>query len=113
VQAVGDVTKTHRIRKYFAGTVIYDSGTVTNLAGATDYSLTATIIRESSTVVRCMVQAMTTSATATTPVTYTRITGLTLSGTNIIKTTGVAGGAGVAVGDIINKLEKIEWKSAD
>ena len=113
VQAVGDVTKTHRIRKYFAGTVIYDSGTITNLAGATDYSLTATIIRESSTVVRCMVQAMTTSATATTPVTYTRITGLTLSGTNIIKTTGVAGGAGVAVGDIINKLEKIEWKSAD
>jgi len=45
-------------------------------------------------------------------VTYTRITGLTLSGANILKITGIASNTNAAAGDITAKLGTVEWLPA-
>jgi len=107
----GSATATRRLKKYFGGTLIWDSGTLTLSAGG-DFSLTTEIIRESSTVVRVTVTVASTSASNVPYVTYTRITGLTLSGTNILKTTGIATGVGAAPADITNKMAKIRYEPA-
>lgn len=105
VQFVGSATAARRLKKYFAGTLIFDSGSLTLSAGG-DFTLRTLIIRESSSVVRVTVSVTTTSASTVPYSTYTRITGLTLTATNILKTTGIASGVGAASGDILNKLSK-------
>lgn len=113
IHIIANSTATRRIKKYFAGTLIWDSGDVTgqlNIGGATNTELwlETTVIRESATVVRVTVRAITTFTVATVPfVTYTRITGLTLTGTNILKTTGIASGSGAVSGDITNRMAKV------
>lgn len=112
VQFVSSATASRRLKKYFAGTLIFDSGSLTLTLGG-DFDLETTVIRESSTVVRCTVQVVTTSASSVPYSTYTRITGLTLTGTNILKTTGIASGTGAASGDIVNKMAKVwHWPAA-
>lgn len=111
VNFVTSGTASRRIRKYFAGTQIFDSGTLTLAAGG-DFTLRTEIIRESSTVVRVTVTVTTTSASTVPYVTYTRITGLTLSSTNILKATGVAAGAGAASGDITERMGKVFLQAA-
>ena len=106
VQFVSSATAARRLKKYFAGTLIFDSGSLTLTLGG-DFYLETMVIRESSTVVRVSVNVVAVSASAIPYATYTRITGLTLSNTNIIKTTGIASGTGAASGDIIDKLSKI------
>lgn len=106
VQFVGSATATRRLKKYFAGTLIFDSGSLTLSLGG-DFILETIVIRESSTVVRVSVSVVTTSASSIPYATYTRITGLTLTGTNILKTTGIAAGVGAASGDISNLLAKV------
>jgi hypothetical protein len=103
---VSSATAARRLKKYFAGTLIFDSGSLTLSLGG-DFWLETTIIRESSTVVRVSVNVVTTSASSVPYATYTRITGLTLTGTNILKTTGIASGTGAASGDIVNKFAKV------
>lgn len=111
VQFVSSATAARRLKKYFGGTLIFDSGSLTLTLGG-DFVLTTLIVRESATVVRCSVSVVTTSASTIPYATYTRITGLTLSGTNILKTTGIASGTGAASGDIVNKLSKLNWLAA-
>lgn len=111
ISFTGSATATRRLRLYFAGTTIWDSGTLTLGAGG-DFTLTTLIERESSTVVRCNVSVQTTSASTVPYSTYTRITGLTLTTTNIFKATGVAAGVGASSGDITAKLSKTEWFAA-
>lgn len=106
VSFISSATAARRIKKYFAGTLIYDSGAVTLTLGG-EFVIETTVIRESSTVVRCTVNVVTTSASSVPYAVYTRITALTLTGTNILKTTGIASGTGAASGDIINKLSKV------
>lgn len=106
MSTVASATATRRIKKYFAGTLIFDSGALT-LALGTDFVITTIVIRESSTVVRCSVEVTTTSASTVPYATYTRITGLTLTGTNILKTTGIAAGTGAASADISDLLAKV------
>ena len=105
VLTVASATATRRIKKYFAGTLIFDSGVLT-LAIGTDFTIWTTIIRESSTVVRCDVSVTSTSASTVPYSTYTRITGLTLSGTNVLVTKCLVGGAGAAAADVVEKLSK-------
>lgn len=80
---------TRRVRLYFGGTVIYDS---TAIAGPGNSTLTgrATIVREDASTVRCSVQIVVSAAgySTSTVASYTRITGLTLSNTQIVKITG-------------------------
>lgn len=110
VQTVGSATATRRIKKYFGGTLIYDSGVLTT-ATAADLSILTRVIRVSSTVVRCDVAVTSGTATVTSS-TYTAITGLTLSNAQILKTTGIAAGTGAASGDIIDLIEKTNWSPA-
>lgn len=111
IVTVAHATATRRMKKYFGGTLIWDSGALT-LAAATTLALTTTVIRESSTVVRCIVSVTTTSASTVPYATYTRVTGLTLANTQILKTTGIAAGVGAAASDIVCKLAMIEWRAA-
>lgn len=108
IVTVGSATAARRIKRYFAGTLIWDSGALT-LALGTDFFITTLIIRESSTVVRCVVSVTTTSASTVPYTTYTRITGLTLSGTNILKSAAIASGTGAASGDVLEKISKTKW----
>lgn len=108
---LGSATAGRRVKKYFGGTLIFDSGALTLAAGADGRMLTE-IIRESSSVVRVTVTVSTTSASTIPYVTYTRVTGLTLTNTQILKTTGIASGTGALAGDITNKMASIAWHPA-
>lgn len=106
---VASGTATRDIRAYFAGTSIFDSTGLTT-ATAEAWNLKITIIRESATVIRSIVTFIATTAvgaSVNTDVQYNRITGLTLTGTNILKITGQAGGVGAATNDIVAKLGTI------
>ena len=105
-------TATRQIKAYFGGTLIYDSTAIITAAAA-DWALDILVERESSTVVRCAVKAVVWPADAAVPtVKYTRITGLTLSNTQIIKITGEAASTGAATDDIIAKVGYGELKPA-
>lgn len=102
-------TATRQLRCYFAGTLIYDSSAL-SLSVSADWDMQVTVIRENSSAVRCMVTVNTTTASAAPYAKYTRITGLTLSGTNILKITGEAAGVGAATNDIVARLGRGIWE---
>ncbi len=111
---VASATATRDIKVLFAGTTILDTGALTT-ATADGFDVSVMIIRESSTVVRCIATIIVSTTTGTgvfTDTTYTRITGLTLSGTNILKITGAAAATGAASGDITAKLGTIQFQPA-
>jgi hypothetical protein len=104
---VGHATATRNLKLVVAGTTCYDTGAVTaaaNCNGDIEY----TIIRESSTVLRVYAKMLAPGLSATVSTTYTRLTGLTLTGTNIVKLTGAAAGVGAAGGDITAKLQYMD-----
>lgn len=108
---VSSATATRQLKVYFAGTLIFDSGALTlSLSSAWDVSVL--VIRESSTVIRAVVSMTTQGAALAAYTAYTRITGLTLSGTNILKITGQAAGVGAATNDIVAKLGYVEYVPA-
>lgn len=96
-------TATRRITVEFGGTIIYDSGALATTTAA-DWYITGTIICESGTVVRCSAMMRSSASYAALPAQYTRVTGLTLSNTNILKITGQAGAAGAATNDIVARM---------
>lgn len=107
LEIVGHATATRRIQAYFAGTAILDSGTLT-FASNTMAVIEVEVMRETSSVVRVYAGFLPGGSTA--PVrTYTRITGLTLSTTNILKITGIAAGTGAASGDITSRFSNVSW----
>lgn len=107
---VGAAASTQELRAYFGGTKIYDSGALAIGAITSNWTMMVTIIRESSSVVRCTVSLSTDFATLFPYSTYTRITGLTLSNTQIIKITGEAAGVGAVNNQIVAKLGYGEFK---
>lgn len=106
----GAVASTQELRIYFAGTKIYDSGALAIGVATNSWMAQVTVIRESSSVVRCSVAISTDFATLFPYSSYTRITGLTLTNTQIIKLTGEAAGAGAANDQIVAKLGYVEFK---
>lgn len=111
ISIVGNATSSRQIKLVSFGTTTFDSGGVIS-AGAVVLEVEQTIIRESSTVVRVMSRALPAAWGAPQ---YTRITGLTLSADNILKTrvNPKANGAGsAAAGDIIDKLKSIRYLPA-
>lgn len=107
VQFVSSATAARRLKKYFGGTLIFDSGSLTLTLGG-DFNLTTTVIREDATTARVSVAATSTSASTLPYATYTRVTGLTMANAQILKTTGIASGTGAASGDIVNKMAVIK-----
>jgi hypothetical protein len=106
---LSDATADKTIKVYFAGTQVFTTGSI---AGATgDFKAVVTIIRVSSTVVRVMV-AGELGGFSQDFANYIELTGLTLSGTNILKITGQASGATGGTGDLVAKLGAIFWVPA-
>jgi hypothetical protein len=101
-------TATRRLRVYFGGGLIYDSTPQATPGTSNDWQILVTIIRESSTVVRC-ITAITDFLNLSTwrGAKYTRVTGLTLSSTNIIKITGQSSNT---TNDIVATLGVLRWE---
>lgn len=108
---VSSATATRQIRIYFGGTLIFDTGTLT-LSLSSAWTGYVTIIRESSSVVRCMTSFATEGAALAAYTQYTRVTGLTLANTQVLKITGEAAGVGAATDDIQARMYFAEWKAA-
>jgi hypothetical protein len=108
---VSSATATRQIKLYFGGTAIFDTGTLT-LSLSSAWTMYATIIRVSATVVRYMVSLATEGAALSAYTAVGELTGLTLSATNIMKVTGQAAGVGAASNDIVLKLSSLSWHPA-
>lgn len=108
---VSSATATREIKFYFGGTMIFDTGALT-LSLSAAWTAYVTIIRESSSVVRCMVSLQTEGAALAAYTAYTRVTGLTLANTQVLKITGEAAGVGAATNDIVAKLGTVIWHAA-
>lgn len=108
-------TSSKRLRLYFAGTAIWDSGVLTtNAAG--QISLYVTLTRVSATVVRYNASASVggLSVTNVAPA-VGELTGLTLTSANILKITGLAAnvvGSDAANNDILAKLGVVDYYAA-
>lgn len=102
-------TSTKQLKAYFGGTAIFDSGALTTTA-ASAWDVSIMCIRVSSTVVRCTTTMSDSGVATMAQSQYTEVTGLTLTGTNILKITGTAAGAGAATNDIVAKLGNVEFK---
>lgn len=108
-------TSSKRLRLYFAGTVIWDSGTLTtNAAG--QISLYMTLTRVSATVIRYNVSASAggLSVTSIAPA-VGELTGLTLTNANILKITGLASnvvGSDAANNDVLAKMSIVDYFAA-
>lgn len=104
---VSSATATRDLRLYFGGvTAFFDTGALTT-AVSSNWNINITIIRVSATVARFSVVMTATGQTTITSV--GEITGLTLSGSNILKVTGQAGSTGAATNDIVAKLGYVSY----
>lgn len=108
------VTTTARVlRVYFGGTVIAEHQLGSTGTGVADWQVTVEGIRASSSEVRFSVQFVETVNGTTTTFTDAGIsTGLTLSGTNILKITGEVTGAGAGSDQLNAHLGYIKWFGA-
>ncbi len=104
---VSSGTATREVRLYFAGTAIFDTGALT-LSLSSAWTMYVTLIRVSATVIRYMVSFTTEGAALSAYTAVGELTGLTLSGTNILKITGQAAGVGAATNDITAKLGTVQ-----
>lgn len=95
----------HELKVYFAGTNIYDSGLLPYSAGG--WNVVAELIRVSSTVVRYSVR-LTNSDSLQAFITCSvgELTGLTLTGTNILKITAYTDGS---AGDLVGKMGTVAF----
>jgi len=107
-----DLTATVQLRFYFAGTSCGDTGalTVSSLTGA--YRFSFTVRRTGSTTAVATVDLTSSEASVTGFPLTTNLTGLTFTGTNIIKVTGTAGGGTGGTGDITATTGKIIYTPA-
>jgi len=96
---VSSASATREVKIYFAGTAIFDTGALT-LSLSSAWTAYVTLIRVSATVVRYMISFTTEGAALAAYTSVGEVTGLTLTGTNILKITGQAAGVGAASGDI-------------
>lgn len=108
----GAALSTQQMRIYFGGTLIYDTGTLAIGAITSNFTFEVTVIRVSSSVVRCAVSVSTDFATLFPYSKYTEVTGLTLSNTQVLKITGTAAGAAGASNQITAKEGSVYFAPA-
>lgn len=112
VTTTAHATDTRRLRVYFGGTSIFDS-TAQATTAADNVAVQGWLVRESSSVVRASVWLIDSGGVAFTKEAYTRVTGLTLSNTNILKITGEsAGGGAVADNDVVVTMGTVKYLPA-
>ncbi len=93
-------TSTKQVKIYFGGTAIFDTGALT-VSASGSLIIPVTIIRDSATTIRYSVEANVTGASPGSFAVVGKLTGLTLSSTNVLKITGTTAGAGSAASDIV------------
>lgn len=109
---VSSATATRRVRLYFAGTMIFDTGALT-LSLSSGWVLTCLVIRVSQTVARYAVDLTTQGAALAAYTAVGELTGLDLdANTSVLKVTGQAGGVGAATNDIVAKLGTVLFTPA-
>ncbi len=108
----GAASASQELRAYFGGTVIFDSGALSIGVATDSWILSVTVIRDSSTSVRCFSFLVTNFTTTAASAKYTTVTGLTLTNPTILKITGQAAGLAGASNQITASAATIEWKSA-
>lgn len=108
----GAAASTQRLRTYLGGTLIFDSGALSIGVATNSWNLSVTCVRESSSNVRCLVVYNSDFAAFNSSATYTKVTGLTLTSTQILKITGQAAGAGALSNQIVASEGYIEFKPA-
>lgn len=111
IQIVGHAVSTDRIRLYFAGTAIFDTGAI-NFPLNAQLTLIFEVIRVSSTVVRASVSAITTTATLIAYSQYTEITAIDLTMTQVLALKSISTGTNSASGDVTAKLASVSWLPA-
>ncbi len=97
---IGSATATREIKLVFAGVTLLDTTALTDASNA-NVVIDYTIIRVSATVVRYAVTVDAPGLSAVVPPSVGEVTGLTLTGTNILKVTGAAAGTGALAADIV------------
>lgn len=107
---VAHATATRQIRAYFGGTLVYDSTAIATTAIA-HWSVHMKLIRSGSSSVRVSVNFKLNSGGTNLrdETTYTEVTGLTLTATQVIKLTGTAAATGAATNDIVGKASQGFW----
>lgn len=108
----GAVSASQRLKVYFGGTAIFDSGALSIGVATDSWDLKVSVIRVSASVVRCSAALITNFATLSAFATYTEVTGLTLANTQIVKVTGTAAGVAGASNQITSKLGSVKWYAA-
>ncbi len=110
----GAALSTQRLRAYFNGTVVFDSGALNIGAAATNsWNLKIDIIADvTNSAVRCTTTITSDFTTLPASSTYIDVTSITFTGTIIIKITGEAAGAGGGSNQITAALGFGEFKMA-
>lgn len=93
---------TRRLRLYFAGTAIFDTGALT-ITGAATWGVEFMITRASGTAVRYVVTSINTGLTTQGYISSSELSSINLASSNILKITGQAGSGG-ANNDIVGKV---------
>lgn len=109
---VGDATSTQRLKAYFGGTLIFDTGALGVGVSTISWDLYIMTMRVSSSVVRCSATLNTSFASLNAYAQYTEVTGLTLANTQILKITGTAAGVSGGSNQITAKEGYVEFKPA-
>lgn len=108
----GDATSTQRLKVYFGGTSVFDSGALGVGVGTASWDLYVTLIRVSASVVRVSAALNTSFASLSAYAQYTEVTGLTLANTQVVKVTGTAAGATGASNQITAKEGYVKFEPA-
>jgi hypothetical protein len=102
---------TKQPKLYFAGSAIWSPGAYsTSDTGFVE--IRVTLVRVSATVVRFTVGVLIYTGALSTAMNIGELTGLTLSGSNILKVTGTAAGGAAADNDLVCKLASVKWSPA-
>lgn len=108
VGKVNDVTSTAQLKFYFAGTAFGDTGALT-VSGVGAFTWRAIVKRTGASTASASVQITTPTASTAVYTNQLDLAGLTFSGTNIVKITGTAGGAGGGSNDITAIEGRVLW----
>lgn len=107
---LGDATSTQRLKAYFAGSNIFDTGALGIGAATTYWDMVVTLIRSSASGVRCSAALNTSFATLNSYATYTNIGSLNWeTGSHILKITGQAAGVTGSSGQITASEGYVEF----
>lgn len=108
---VGSATATDSIKFYFGGNIIYTTGSIT-IASNGSFKGSVDIIRTGASTARSSVSLTVDGVNITSSVQETNLTGLTFSGTNILKVTGTSSGTGGGSNAIVARMGTISWAAA-